>query len=108
MGKAAEIAMNRHEEKIREVVEREARKAFRKAGIGNVYVKENDYWDIFHIAIFMEDIKAVESGYYARFMGSVSNAMRDELNEEQFPVINNFPKESEEKYLSLIKKGYTM
>jgi len=108
MSETFDIAMNRHEEKIKEVVEREAKKAFRRAGVGSVYVQEDDYRDVLRIAIFMNDIKAVERGDYSRFIGTVRNAVGDELNEERFPVINHFPKESEEKYLSVRKQGYTM
>jgi len=94
MSASAELEVP-HLEKIKGVVDREANKLFCKAHVGSVYIHENDFRDVLHISIFVEDLDSLEPNDTLGFIGHLQEALENELNENRFPLISYFPNKEE-------------
>jgi len=105
MSVVAELEMS-HLEKIKNVVDREAKKLFCKADVGSVYIHENEFRDVLHISIFVEDTDSLESNDALGFIGYLQETLENELNEERFPLISYFPNKEEKWFISRMKKGF--
>jgi len=95
-----------HLKEIENIVAREAKKRFCKAGFVRSYVNENDFRDVLHISIFVENTDLLETKENVDFIGYLQENLENELNEERFPLISYFPKNEEKWFISRREKGF--
>jgi len=105
MSEVAELEMSQLE-KIKNVVDREAKKLFCKAGFGRVYIHEKELRDVLHISIFVENTDSLESNDTLGFIGYLKETLENEMNDERFPLISYFPNKEEKWFISRMKKGF--